>query len=100
MRTDHLAASLLTLVAAATAQSETSPKGYLTKEGSWVDRSLFGYYNASYGYGTSYLHVDATNVGQARALKMVSLRRDGELATDAQFAARTVKMSVRMSHAD
>jgi hypothetical protein len=86
------------LAATALAQSETSPKGFLTTEGNGSSPTMLGYYTTAYGYGTSYLQVDATNVGQARALKALSLRRDGALPTNTSYLARTVRIGVRMAH--
>lgn len=93
-----LVASLLAVSLAA--QSETSPKGFLTTEGNGAHNSNFGYYTTAYNYGSSYLHVDATNVGQARNLAKLSLRRDGLLPNNGAFVARTIQVSLRMAHAD
>lgn len=91
---------LLVFATPAFAQTETSPKGQLTIEGGWRNNSSFGYYTSAYNYGISYLQVDATNLGQARNLKGLSVRRDGTIATNTSYVGRTIKISMRMAHAD
>ena len=86
------------LGAIALAQSETSPKGFLTTEGNAYAEQEFGYHTAAYGYGGSYLQIDATNVGQARTLKALSMRRDGVLSTTTTYVGRTVRFGVRVAH--
>jgi hypothetical protein len=101
MKTDILAIPVsLVLAATAAAQTETSPKGMLATEGSWVTSSRFGYYTTAYGYGTSFVQVDATNLGTPRTLQGLSVRRDGTRATSAEYVGRTVRFDVRMAHAD
>jgi len=68
--------------------------GMLTSEGSWDNSSRFGYDTTAYGYGSSFLQVDATIVGTALTLKALSVRRDGTRATITAYVGRTVRFDV------
>jgi hypothetical protein len=100
MRLDSTLIFLLASAVPVVSQSETSPKGFLTTEGAASMDSLLGYYSTAYGYGVSYLHVDATNIGAPRTIRYVALRRDGVKPNNASYVGRTIKLSIRMAHAD
>jgi hypothetical protein len=92
-----LSAPLATFLSA---QTETSPKGFLTVEanGSLPD---FGSLGGASAFRTFYRQVDGTLVGiPARTLTSLKLRRDGDSATNTTALARTVKISTRLAHAD
>ena len=88
------------LGASVSAQTETSPLGFLNSEAnsSLTDLCATG---APSSFRTFYRQVDGTLVGiPARTLATLKMRRDGASATNTTAVARNVKFSVRLAHAD
>ncbi len=75
------------------AQSFTSPSGFATVEG---DTSHFALFNPSY---ERFMQIDNTSVGNARSLKAVRFRQDGD-QTSPGGASHTLDLTIRLGHAD
>ena len=87
----------LLLAAAAAAQTETSPKGYLTTEAGGQHGNLLGYSS----YHAFAVQIDGTLAGSGgRSIKRLHLRRDGALPANADYVARTLGIEVRVAHGD
>jgi hypothetical protein len=89
---------VLFLAAALGAQQATTPAGMLNQEANASFPDLLGAFGAASGQNTYYTALDASNTGPARQLTRLSLRRDGQAATNPAYVARTVTMTIRMAH--